>query len=344
MRRGTSIAEDVGPGFGKIVCRHPTMLELIEKAKRIAQNPNITVLIRGESGTGKELVARLIHYHSPTNAGPFVEINCSAIPETLLEAELFGHEKGAFTDAKIRKRGLFELADGGTVFLDEIGNMSLKLQSKLLRVIEEKRFLRLGGIEEIEVLVRVIAATNINLEKALDEATFREDLYYRLNVISLELPPLRERGDDIILLADHFARRFASEYNREIRGLSPVTKKMLKEYHWPGNVRELKNTIERAVFMGSGDVIGPEHLEITRRVREPLASASRSPLAISSAGEIEIDIPSGGIPLEAVERKLIQSALENCRWNVSRAAKLLSLSRDTLRYRIKKYGLDTQTS
>ena len=342
MKKRRVIAEDVGLGRAKIVCRHPNMRELIEKSERIAQNPHITVLIRGASGTGKELIARLIHSKGPSNAGPFVEINCSAIPDTLLEAELFGHERGAFTDAKIRKKGLFELADGGTVFLDEIGTMSMKLQSKLLRVIEEKRFMRLGGTEEIEVSVRIIAATNVDLERALNDGTFREDLYYRLNVISLELPLLRERGDDIILLTEHFLRRFSTEYNREIKEITSEAQKILLEYDWPGNVRELKNTIERAVFMGSGDIIEPEHLEITRRVREPLAKARTSPLTVTSGGEIEISFPPGGISVEAVEQKLIQSALEACRWNVSQAAKLLSLSRDTLRYRIKKYELDSQ--
>ena len=342
MKKRTAIAEDVGLGRAKIVCRHSTMRELIEKSERIAQNPYITVLIRGASGTGKELIARLIHSRGPSNAGPFVEINCSAIPDTLLEAELFGHEKGAFTDAKIKKKGLFELADGGTVFLDEIGTMSMKLQSKLLRVIEEKRFMRLGGTEEIEVSVRIIAATNIDLEKALADGTFREDLYYRLNVIYLELPLLRERGDDIILLAEYFLRRFASEYNRDIQGLAPAAKNVLMEYTWPGNVRELKNTMERAVFMGTGDMIEPEQLEITRRVREPITSARTSPVAITSPDEIDITFPPGGISLEAVEQRLIQAALERCRWNVSQTAKLLSLSRDTLRYRIKKYGLDSR--
>jgi two-component system response regulator AtoC len=342
-KKRESIVEDVGLGRAKIVCRHPKMREVIEKSEKIAQNPNITVLIRGASGTGKELIARLIHTRGPTNAGPFVEINCSAIPDTLLEAELFGHEKGAFTDAKIRKKGLFELADGGTVFLDEIGTMSMKLQSKLLRVIEEKRFMRLGGTEEIEVSVRMIAATNVDLERALTDGTFREDLYYRLNVISIELPLLREREDDILLLAEFFARRFAREYNREVTELSSETKKMLMDYTWPGNVRELKNTIERAVFLGTSDVIEPEHLEITRRFREPLATASASPVELGAGGEVTITIPPGGIALEAVERKLIESALHHCRWNVSQAAKILALSRDTLRYRIKKYGLDTQT-
>lgn len=343
MRRKTSNTEDVGSGL-QIVYYHASMRELIDRSKRIAQNPNVTVLIRGDSGTGKELIARLIHLRGPTGSGPFVEINCSAIPETLLEAELFGHEKGAFTDAKIRKKGLFELADGGTVFLDEIGSMSLKLQSKLLRVIEEKRFMHVGGIEEIEVSVRIIAATNVNLEKALDEGTFREDLYYRLNVISLELPPLRERKDDIILLAEHFIKRFSSEYNREITGLAKEAEEMLIQYDWPGNVRELKNTIERAVFLGNGDIIEPDQLEITRRIRQTMPSATKSPVAVNSGGEIEIHIPPGGISLETVERKLIENALQNCRWNVSQAAKILSLSRDTMRYRIKKYNLDSQPS
>lgn len=341
-KKRDSIIEDVGLGRAKIVCRHEKMRDVLEKCEKIAQNPNITVLIRGASGTGKELIARLVHTRGPTNAGPFVEINCSAIPDTLLEAELFGHEKGAFTDAKIRKKGLFELADGGTVFLDEIGTMSMKLQSKLLRVIEEKRFMRLGGTEEIEVSVRMIAATNVDLEKALSDGTFREDLYYRLNVISIELPLLRDRGDDTILLAEFFAHRFSTEYNRDVTVLTPETKKMLMDYNWPGNVRELKNTIERAVFMGTSNVIEPEQLEITRRVREPLSTASTSPVEIGAGGEISITIPPGGLALEDVERTLIETALVQCRWNVSQAAKILSLSRDTLRYRIKKYGLDTQ--
>jgi len=240
------------------------------------------------------------------------------------------------------KQGLFEMADGGTVFLDEIGSMSLKLQSKLLRVIEEKRFMRVGGVEEIEISVRIIAATNVNLEKALDEETFREDLYYRLNVISVDIPPLRDRVEDIGVLAEHFAQRFSLEYNRKIKEISPETMRKLEEYSWPGNVRELKNAIERAVFMGEGEIIEPDHLEITRRIRQPLDSATRAPVHVSATGEIEIHIPPGGLSLEAVEKKMIENALQMCRWNVSHAAKLLSLSRDTLRYRIKKYNLDGQ--
>jgi transcriptional regulator with PAS, ATPase and Fis domain len=246
MKRETLI--QVGHGFGKIVCRHPIMLELIKKAKRIAQNPNIPVMIRGESGTGKEFIARLIHFRGPTNEGRFLKIDCS----TNLE--------WAFTYAKTRKGGLLESAIGGTVFFDHISNMSVILQSRVAGIIEKKRLTPLVPIKEKEVGFRVIAATNIDLEKALDKGIFREDLYYRLNVISLSVPPLRERKEDILLLAEYFTRRFALKYKRNIKRLSPDTKNTLLEYSWPGNVRELKNAIERAVLMGSGDMIEPEQL------------------------------------------------------------------------------------
>jgi transcriptional regulator with PAS, ATPase and Fis domain len=309
------------------------MQRLKEYIQKIAQIPQVLVFIQGETGTGKELVARCIHYNSCKSGEPFIELNVNAIPETLLESELFGHERGAFTDAKIRKKGLFELANGGTLFLDEIGHLKNDLQAKLLKVIEDKTFRRVGGTEEINVSVRVVAATNRDINTAVEEGSFRADLYYRLNVVSIVVPPLRKRGMDIIYIANYFIDQFNEEYNKNIKGLSPQAKKRLMEYDWPGNVRQLKNVIMRAILLESEDVILPEHLNLETRGR--IAPAVK----IDESGEISINIPSDGISLEEVERKLLEAALIKADWNQTQAAKLLHITRDTLRHRIKKHGL-----
>jgi transcriptional regulator with PAS, ATPase and Fis domain len=314
------------------------MQRLKEYIQKIAQIPQVLVFIQGETGTGKELVARCIHYNSCKSGEPFIELNVNAIPETLLESELFGHERGAFTDAKIRKKGLFELANGGTLFLDEIGHLKNDLQTKLLKVIEDKTFRRVGGTEEINVSVRVVAATNRDINTAVEEGSFRADLYYRLNVVSIVVPPLRKRGMDIIYIANYFIDQFNEEYNKNIKGLSPQAKKRLMEYDWPGNVRQLKNVIMRAILLESEDVILPEHLNLETRGR--IAPAVK----IDESGEISINIPSDGISLEEVERKLLEAALIKADWNQTQAAKLLHITRDTLRHRIKKHELKNLNS
>ena len=326
-----------------IVGKDKRLLEIIETAKKAARNSKMTVLIRGESGTGKELIARLIHKYGRPDQ-PFVDINCSTIPENLLEAELFGYEKGAFTDAKIQKNGLFELADGGILFLDEIGTMSLKLQAKILRAIEEKRFMRIGGSQEIQVTVRILAATNLDLENAVSQGNFREDLYYRLNVINLQLPPLRERGEDVTLLAHHFLDQFNVEYERDIEGYTKEATGLLRSYSWPGNVRELKNAVEKAVFLASEKLLKPEYFDIDRRVKERRTTVARTPMEVSPWSEVTFNIPPWGLPLADVERKLIEETLKMCHWNVSEASRLLRITRDRLRYRMKRYGLDKTPS
>jgi len=261
-------------------------------------------------------------------------VNSGAIPEMLLESELFGHEKGAFTDARIRRKGLFELANGGTLFLDEIGDMKTELQAKLLKVIEDKAFRRIGGNEEISVSVRIIAATNAELDVLVEEDSFRQDLYYRLNVVSIIVPPLRDRGTDVINIANYFIKQFNQEYSTNIRGLSPQTEKFLLEYNWPGNVRELKNAILRAILLETEDVILPEHLMNTSETKrkEPVVK-------IDASGEISINLPPDGISLEKVEKKLLHTALMQTNWNQTQAAKLLGITRDTIRHRMKKHGL-----
>jgi transcriptional regulator with PAS, ATPase and Fis domain len=310
------------------------MEKVFEIARKIIESNATTVLIRGETGTGKELLARAIHYNSARSEGAFVELNCSAIPDTLLEAELFGYERGAFTDARGRKKGLFELAHGGTIFLDEIGFMSLGLQVKLLKVIEEKRVRRLGGTADVRVDTRVIAATNRNLEDAIVKGAFREDLYYRLNVISIELPPLRQRGDDVILLGRHFSRHFCREHGRELKVLSPRAEEHLRRHRWPGNVRELKNAIERAVLLGEGRVIVPEHICISVRSMVPLDSPEAT-----DGDKLILSMGDEGVPLEEAERKVILSTLRAAGWNKSKAARMLRIPRPRLLRKIAKYSL-----
>jgi Nif-specific regulatory protein len=285
---------------------------------------NATVLIRGESGTGKDLVAHAIHYNSTRGNKPFVKVNCTALPETLLESELFGHEKGAFTGAIERKIGRFEKANGGTIFLDEIGDFSINLQVKLLRIIQFREFERVGGNETIKANVRIIVATNKNLEEQIKEKLFREDLYYRINVFPIYLPPLRERKDDIMLLADYFLEQFSKENNKRITRISTPAIEMLTSYHWPGNIRELENCIERAVLLCNEDVIRSEHLPPSlQMIRKSKTSFNRSLAEI----------------VENKEKELIIDALKKCGGQQRNAAKELGLTDRILGYKIKKYGI-----
>jgi Nif-specific regulatory protein len=284
-----------------------------------------TVLIRGESGTGKELIAHALHHHSPRAGKPFVRVNCAALPETLVESELFGYERGAFTGAQARRKGRFELADGGTLFLDEIGELSPSTQAKLLRVIQEREFERLGGTATIPVDVRLITATNKNLETALRDGSFREDLYYRLNVFAICVPPLRERKSDVLLLADHFLEKYARLHGRNIKRISTPAIDMLVSYHWPGNVRELENTIERAVLVAEGDVIHGHHLS-------PILQTAEASGTVVSGSLAEA--------VEAFESNLIQDALKTTRGNRARAARLLSSTERIINYKIRRYGID----
>lgn len=311
----------------RIVGESKAIRDVKELVVRIADSEANTILIQGESGTGKDLVAKALHYQSRRSRSPFMVLNCAAIPEQLLENELFGHERGAFTDAKTMKKGLFEIADGGTVFFDEISEMHLNLQSKLLRVLEDQTFRRIGGIKDIQADVRVICASNKDLDSMIQEGKFREDLYYRLSVIPIVLPPLRERRDDIPLLVDHFLADYSRRFNKSIKGLTARARQMLEKYNWPGNVRELKNVIERAVILTDEGYIDVDLL----------------PLRVSEfSGEnhlLPIDIPPQGIELYQVEKELIRQALIRARGNRTQASRLLSISRDTLRYKMKKYGL-----
>jgi len=282
-----------------------------------------TVLLTGETGTGKDLAAKAIHYNSDRAAKPFLNITCSALPEQLLESELFGHERGAFTDARQQKRGLLETADGGTVFLDEIGEMTPGLQAKLLRFLEERTFKRVGGLADIRVDVRVVAATNRDLDDEVKAGKFREDLFYRLQVMPVVLPPLRERSGDIALLVAFYIDRYNTEFRKRVKGLTPETRPLLEQYRWPGNVRELRNAIERAMLLADGEWLGPEDF----------ATVSRSATAAT------FRLPVEGVSLEAVERQLVVQALERAGGNQTQAGHLLGINRDQVRYRIEKFGL-----
>jgi len=313
-------------GITNLIGSSRHMVNVLAMVQKIARSDASTVLIQGESGTGKELIAKAIHYESARADKPFMAINCAAMPETLLESELMGHEKGAFTDAKVQKKGLFELADGGTLFLDEIGDMEPGMQAKLLRVLEERAFRRVGGTKDIQVDVRIVSATNKDLLKAMEERTFRNDLYYRIQVIPVFLPPLRERKEDILTLANHFITHFNREFGKQVKGMSPMAEKFLAEYHWPGNIRELKNVIERAIILENDDVLMLEHLP-----HEMVAKAGGS-------GPLNLTIPPEGIDIEDVERELIRQSLEVSEGNQSKAAKKLNLGIDAFRYRMKKFG------
>ena len=310
--------------FSHIIGNSGPMRRVFEQVSQVV-GTGATVLIRGESGTGKELIAHALHQHSPRAGKPFIRVNCAALPETLVESELFGYERGAFTGALARRKGRFELADGGTLFLDEIGELSPSTQAKLLRVIQEREFERLGGTATIQVDVRLIAATSKDLERAQVEGSFREDLYYRLNVFTICVPPLRERKSDILLLAEHFVEKYARLHGRSIKRISTPAIDMLVSYHWPGNVRELENTIERAILVAEGDVIHGHHLSPT------LQTAEASGTVVSG---------SLGEAVAAFESNLIQDALKTTRGNRARAARLLSTTERIINYKIRRYGID----
>lgn len=296
----------------------------------ISKTHKTSVLIQGESGTGKELAANAIHYNSQRNDKPLMKINCSAIPDSLLESELFGYEKGAFTDAKNTKKGLFELADAGTVFLDEIGDMNPFLQSKILRVLENQTFMRVGGEREIKVDIRIIAATNKDLETMVKEGLFRKDLYYRLKVMVVEMPPLRDRLEDIFLLSNLFIEENNREYKKNIKGFSDEAKKLMAQYSWPGNVRELKNVIERAMILTDQEVITPKHLPFELKQTEKLSHGNT---------EHEIFENTDDMSIENMERIHLSKVLKRLEWNKSKASKFLGISRATLRAKVKKYNL-----
>ncbi|NOZ08791.1 MAG: sigma-54-dependent Fis family transcriptional regulator [FCB group bacterium] len=318
-------------GFDEFIGNSAQIKSVFKFIKTVADSPQTSVLITGETGTGKELVAKAIHYNSIRADKPLIELNCSAFQENLLESELFGYEPGAFTGARKRKKGLIELAQGGTLFLDEVGDMSLNLQSKLLKVIEEKKLYRLGGVKEISVDVRILSATSSDLMASIAKGQFRQDLLYRLNVTSIELPPLRDRGDDVIQLAEFFLSNFASEFKRHITGINIEGKSKLLLHHWPGNVRELKNVIERAVLFETKSELGPESISIFKNISAQVnredPTDMKSPI---------INIPQSGISLEQVEKGLIIKALEIAHGNKTKAAQLLNISRDKMRYKIKK--------
>ena len=315
-------------GFCGLIGNTPLMQSVFQTIATIAQSSSTTVLIVGESGTGKELAAQAVHALSARHDKPLITVNCSALSESLIESELFGHEKGAFTDAKSLKRGMFELADGGTIFLDEIGEASPTIQVKLLRVLEQKTFQRVGGTADITVDVRIITATNQPLEQRVAEDTFRADLYYRLNVATIEMPPMRARGEDVILLAEYFLHEFNQKFHKHFRGFSEESRKLFLDYTWPGNVREIRNAIERAVLLKDGEYIEPAHFEF---------SAPRTDLA--SVAQTEHQLVGESLSLHELERQALLAALEKSDFNQTRAAKLLKISRDTLRYRMKKFDL-----
>jgi DNA-binding NtrC family response regulator len=314
--------------FDQIFGDSPAMREMLMLAHKVAESEVSSVLLQGESGTGKDLVAKAIHYHSRRAETPFVAINCAALPGTLIESELFGYEKGAFTDAKARKEGLFEQAEGGTLFLDEIGELELSLQAKLLRVLEEGSFRRVGGLKDLPLDVRVIAASNRDLRTEGEAGRFRVDLYYRLSVIQIDIPPLREREDDIRVLAEHFVSSFRDRLKKTIDRISPEALAAFRRYEWPGNVRELRNVIERAMILEDGNEI------TTRYLPRGVASEARGTGVSLPADHMRL--PPDGISLEDVEMSLVRQALELSGGNQTRAAELLNISRDQLRYRMKK--------
>ncbi len=310
--------------FSNIIGNSGPMRQAYEQIAQVART-NTTVLIRGESGTGKELIAHAIHYNSERAKKPFVKVSVAALPETLVESELFGYEKGAFTGAQGRKKGRFELAEGGTLFLDEVGELNPSMQVKLLRVLQQREFERLGGTETLKVNVRLIAATNRNLEEAIAQRSFREDLYYRLNVFTIYVPPLRERKTDIMLLADYFLAKYAREHRKSIKRISTPAIDMLMSYHWPGNVRELENIIERAVLVCDGNVIHGYHLPPTLQTAEATGTVTATSLKDAVA---------------KFEKDLILDVLKSTRGNRARAARMLSSTERILSYKVRKYGID----
>jgi two-component system, NtrC family, response regulator AtoC len=322
--------EDSGDGRFEMVAESTEMQRLADFARRVAASEVSAVLLTGESGAGKDIIAKLLHHGSSREGQPFLAINCAAIPDTLLESELFGYEKGAFTDARAQKKGILELASGGSVFLDEIGEMPTALQAKLLRVLEEQKVRRLGGTTDIQVDLRIITATNQNLAQAIQQGRFRLDLYYRLNVIQIVVPPLRDHKQDILPLASHFIALYNRKFKRTIQGVSPESAQALVAHNWPGNIRELRNVIERAMVLEPTPWISPSSLGLGSWEGSLPDPAGQKP---SSASELT------GMSLEAAEKTMLLNALQKAGWNQTHAAQLLSITRDTLRYKMKKFNL-----
>ncbi len=337
----------------RLIGNSPEMIDVFKIIKRCAETNDKTVLILGESGTGKELAAKAVHLYSQRSEMPFFEINCAAIPDHLLENELFGHEKGAYTDAGKRQKGIFELADGGTVFLDEIGDMPFPMQGKILKAIENKRYRRLGGYQDIDINVRIIAATNRDLKDMVNKGEFRIDLYYRLNVMTINIPPLRERKADITHLARYFFDLSNKEYNRNMEDISTTALDLMLAYSWPGNVRELRNSIERAVILEDGQTLTSRNLNLSSNPgtvsRQPESATNLNNLLHDNDNsrenhpvnydKLQINLPHSGIAFEEIEKNIILQSLEKHADNQTKAARFLHLSRDTLRYRMKKFGL-----
>jgi two-component system response regulator AtoC len=324
------ITEESAPQKREVIAESGSMRDVLNFVRRVAASEATTILLEGENGTGKDLVAKTLHYQSLRQAEPFIAINCAAIPDSLLESELFGYEKGAFTDARAQKRGIFELADRGTLFLDEVGEIPLMLQAKLLRVLEEQSFRRLGGLKDIQLDLRVVAATNKNLREAVKEGAFRQDLYFRLNVIQILIPPLRERAEDIVPLTRFFIEHYNHKFKRNIEGVTEPAAKLLLYHDWPGNVRELRNAIERAMILEESSLITPASLPIA--ISRPDGDAPHDRGAAAA-------VPSDGLSLEDNERSLLVRALEKTNGNQTQAARLLRVTRDTLRYKMKKFSL-----
>jgi PAS domain S-box-containing protein len=324
------ITEEAAPQKREVIAESAPMRDVLNFVRRVAASEATTILLEGDNGTGKDLVAKTLHYQSLRQAEPFIAINCAAIPETLLESELFGYEKGAFTDARSQKRGIFELADKGTLFLDEIGEIPLMLQAKLLRVLEDQSFRRLGGLKDINLDLRVVAATNKNLREAVKEGAFRQDLYFRLNVIQILIPPLRDRLEDIAPLTKFFIDHYNRKFKRNIEGVTEAAAKLLLQHDWPGNVRELRNAIERAMILEESALITSPSLPI---------AISRPEGGGLTAVPASMDIPTDGLSLEDNERSLLARALEKTNGNQTQAARLLRITRDTLRYKMKKFNL-----
>jgi two-component system response regulator AtoC len=315
--------------YGRLLGESPAMRRLYETLGRLEEVDAPTVLLIGESGTGKDLIAQSIHERGPRRRGPFMEVDCTSLPEQLIESELFGHEKGSFTDARATKRGMFEVARGGTIFLDEIGEMALATQAKLLRALENRKFRRVGGVATIPLDAGIVAATNRDLGGEVQKGRFREDLFFRLNVIRIDVPPLRERREDLPLLVDHFVQRFNQDFRREIKGVSEEALDLMQRYRWPGNVRELRNVVERIVILEPTDVIQARHLPPEIRYSQGASQATSGPFIL----------PEEGVDLEELERNLIQQALDRTSNNQSASARLLGISRYALRYRMEKHGL-----
>jgi two-component system response regulator AtoC len=319
-------------GPQRILSKGPAMEEVFRVIGRVAPT-DATVLILGESGTGKGLVARAIHDASPRASMPFLTVTCTALQETLLESELMGHERGSFTDAKERKKGLFELADGGTLFLDEIGDVPPSFQAKLLQLLEDKSFRRVGGTQDLKADVRILVATHRDLEEAVKAGRFRQDLYYRLKIIPVTMPPLRERAGDVAVLAQHFLERYVAEFGSGARRLSPAAVEVMEAYRWPGNVRELRNVLERMVLLSRGEELGVDDIP-----REILGSAPAA-AAAGPGGGLLFTLPPGGVDFEGLERSLVEQALRRTRGNQTRASRLLGMNREQIRYRVEKFGL-----